>query len=317
MECQAFVGIDVSKDQLDVALLPDGKKFPVPRSRQGYQQLLAQLPGAGTCHIILEATGGYEREVVAELLSQGHHVAVVNPRQVRDYARALGILAKTDEIDARVLARFGEQVKPRCVLALAPELAELQQLVDRRRQLLDLRTAESNRLEQCTSKIARKSLQQVLKTLDKQIAAMEAEITRLVQSNDDWKRKAEVLTSVPGVGDTTAAALIADLPELGQLNRCQIASLMGLAPFNHDSGKLKGQRAIGGGRTAIRCSLYMAALSAMRCNPALKAFSDRLAQKGKKFKVRITACMRKLLVILNTLVKNNTLWSLQTPVPTP
>jgi len=317
MDCESFVGIDVAKDHLDVALLPAGKKFPVPRNRQGYQELLRQLPAAGTCLIILEATGGYEREVVAELLSQGHHVAVVNPRQVRDYARALGILAKTDEIDARVLARFGEQVKPRCILASVPQLAELQQLVDRRRQLLDLRTAETNRLEQCTSKTARKSIQQVLKTLDKQVATIEAEISRLVASNDDWKRKAEILISVPGVGDTTAAALLADLPELGELNRCQIAALVGLAPFNHDSGKLKGQRAIWGGRSAVRSSLYMAALSAMRCNPAVKEFAHRLAQKGKKFKVRITACMRKLLVVLNTLLKNNTPWSLQNPSLTP
>ena len=308
MDCSSFVGIDVAKDQLDVALLPTGKKFPVPRNRQGYQQLLAQLPAPGTCLIVLEATGGYEREVVAELLSQGHHVSVVNPRQVRDYARALGILAKTDEIDARVLARFGEQVQPRCLLGSAPELAELQQLVDRRRQLIDLRTAETNRLEQSTSKTASKSIQQVLNVLKKQIEHFEAEIARLVESNDDWKRKAEVLLSVPGVGDTTAAALIADLPELGQLNRCQIAALVGLAPFNHDSGKLKGQRAIWGGRSAIRSSLYMAALSAMRCNPVLKSFSQRLTAKGKKFKVRITACMRKLLVILNTLVKNNAHW---------
>jgi transposase len=317
MDGESFVGIDVAKDQLDVDILPSGKKFPVPRNRQGYQQLLAQLPAAGTCLIILEATGGYEREVVAELLSRGHHVAVVNPRQVRDYARALGILAKTDEIDARVLARFGEQVKPRCILASAPELAELQQLVDRRRQLLDLRTAETNRLEQITSQTARKSIQQVLKTLEKQIQHIETEIAHLVASNDDWKRKAELLISVPGVGDTTAAALLADLPELGQLNRCQIAALVGLAPFNHDSGKLKGQRAIWGGRAAIRSSLYMAALSAMRCNPVLKEFALRLTQKGKKFKVCITACVRKLLVILNTLLKDKTPWSLRNPLLSP
>lgn len=311
MNALTFVGIDVAKGQLDVCFLSDGKKFAVPRNRAGYQQLLAQLPAPDTCHIILEATGGYERELVAELLSQGHYVCVVNPRQVRDFARALGILAKTDEIDARVLARFGEQVKPRCILAAAPQLAELQQLVDRRRQLLELRTAETNRLEQCTARLARKSIQQVLRTLEKQVATIEAEIARLVQSDDDWKRKAEVLVSVPGVGDTTAAALIADLPELGQLNRCQIAALAGLAPFNHDSGKLKGHRAIGGGRATVRTSLYMAALSAMRCNPIIKPFAERLAQKGKLFKVRITACMRKLLVILNALVKNNQKWAAQ------
>lgn len=317
MDSLSFVGVDVSKAQLDVVLLPAGKKFFVPRTRPGYQQLLAQLPAAGTCHVILEATGGYEREVVAELLSQGHHISVVNPRQVRDFARALGILAKTDEIDARVLARFGEQVRPRCVQAAAPQLAELQQLVDRRRQLLELRTAETNRLEQCSSKLTRKSIQHVVKTLEKQVAVIEAEITRLVESNDDWKRKAEILISVPGVGETTAAALLADMPELGELNRCQVAALAGLAPFNHDSGTLKGQRAIGGGRATVRTALYMAALSAMRCNPVLRQFAQRLADKGKKFKVRITACMRKLLVILNTLVKNNLAWAPKNAPSTP
>jgi transposase len=308
MDSASFVGIDVAKQQLDVALLPTGKKFAVKRTSDGYQQLLDQLPAAGSCHVVLEATGGYEREVVAELLSHGHHVSVVNPRQVRDFARALGILAKTDRIDAYVLARFAEQVNPRSVLDVAPKLAELQQLVERRRQLIELRTAENNRLELCTAKMARKSIQQVLKTIDKQIAAIEAEIARLVDSDDDWKHKTQVLISVPGVGKITAASLIADLPELGQLNRAQIVSLAGLAPFNHDSGKLKGKRAIGGGRVTIRNALYMAALSAMRCNPALKEFAQRLNQKGKLFKVRITACMRKLLVVLNSLVKNNQTW---------
>lgn len=309
MDASSFVGIDVAKERLDVALLPAGTKFSVPRTRQGYQDLLARLPDPETCLVILEATGGYEREIVAELLSRGHQTAVVNPRQVRYYARALGILAKTDELDARVLARFGEQVRPRCVLEAAPQLAELQQLVDRRRQLLELRTAETNRLEQITSKTARKSVAQVVKTLNKELERVEVEITRLLESNDDWKRKAELLLSVPGIGATTAAALLADLPELGQINRCQVAALVGLAPFNHDSGTLKGQRTIRGGRGPIRNSLYMAALSAMRCNPAIKRFAERLAQKGKVFKVRITACMRKLLVILNTLLKNNVPWT--------
>lgn len=317
MECSAFVGIDVAKAQLDVAVLPTGKKFAVPRNRQSYPQLLAQLPEPGACLIILEASGGYEREVVAELLSQGHQVALVNPRRVRDYAKALGILAKTDELDALVLARFGEQVKPRCLTAKAPDLAELQQLVDRRRQLLDLRTAEGNRLEQSTSQTASKSIRHVLGVLNKQIERLEAEIARLVESNDDWRRKAELLLSVPGVGRTTAAALLADLPELGDLNRCQIAALVGLAPYNHDSGVLKGQRSIWGGRAAIRSSLYMAALSAIRCNPVLKEFNQRLTQKGKKFKVRITACMRKMLVILNTLLKNNVRWDSKNLALTP
>jgi transposase len=309
METPVFVGVDVAKAQLDVCLLPAGNTFAVSRSRQGYQQLLAQLPPPGECCVILEATGGYEREVVAELLSGGHQVCVVNPRQVRDFARALNILAKTDEIDARVLARFGELVRPRTTLAAHPQLTELQQLVDRRRQLLDLRTAESNRLELCSSKVMRKSILHLIKTFEKQLALIEAEIARLVEADDDWKRKATVLTSVPGVGPITAFALLADLEELGRLSRSQIASLAGLAPFNHDSGRLKGQRAIRGGRGKVRTALYMAALSGMRFNPVIKAFSQRLKAKGKKFKVRITACMRKLLVILNALVKNNQTWS--------
>lgn len=309
MESLTFVGIDVSKQQLDVCVLPKGRKFVVPRTRLGYQQLVSELPAAGACQVILEATGGYERELVAELLAHSHAVCVANPRQVRDFARALNILAKTDELDARVLARFGERVQPRCVQAAAPQLAELQQLVERRRQLVELRTAETNRLEQCTARLARKSIQRVLETLNKQITAIEAAIARLVESDDDWKRKAEVLISVPGVGQTTAASLLADLPELGELNRCQIAALAGLAPFNHDSGKLKGQRSIRGGRAAIRTSLYMATLSALRCNPVIKQFAQRLKTHGKSFKVRMTACMRKLLVILNSLLKHKQMWS--------
>lgn len=307
MSYSAYVGIDVSKQQLDVAL-PQGKMLAVPRQRESYAKLLAALPAAGSCQVIVDATGGYEREVLAELLDAGHHVAVVNPRQVRDYARGLGILAKTDKIDARVLAKFGEQVEPRCLFATAEGLSELQQLVDRRRQLVELRTAESNRLEQTTSKLARKSIDKIVRELNKQIDRIELEIERLIEANDDWKQKVDLLVSVPGVGPITAVALLADLPELGQIGRNQVASLVGLAPFNHDSGKLRGQRAIWGGRGAVRTALYMATLAARRCNPVIHQFAQRLQDKGKKAKVIITACMRKLLVILNTMVRKNTPW---------
>jgi transposase len=304
-----FVGIDVSKGALDVALSPEAKPFRVDNDREGIQKLLAKLPEPGTCLITLEGSGGYERLVIAELLDRGHHVALVNPRQVRDFAKGMGILAKTDALDASVLARFGEVTKPRCLEKPAGPQVELQQLVERRRQLIALRTAETNRLYQASSKIAKRSIQAVLKLLEKQIETLESEIANLVDKHEDWKQKADILTSVPGVGPTTAMSLLADLPELGQLSREAIASLVGLAPFNHDSGQLKGQRAIWGGRADVRTTLYMAAFSAIRCNDKLKTFYDRLCNAGKPFKKAITACMRKLLVILNTMLKTNSAWN--------
>jgi transposase len=302
------VGIDVSKAALDVALSPDSKPFRVDNDRGGVQKLCARLPAPGSCRITLEGSGGYERLVIAELLDRGHRVALANPRQVRDFAKGMGILAKTDALDAAVLAKFGQVANPRCLEKPAGPQAELQQLIERRRQLIELRTAETNRLQQASSKVAQRSIQAVLHMLEKQILALEAEIARLVDQHQDWKQKADLLTSVPGVGDITAMSLLADLPELGQLNREQIASLAGLAPFNHDSGQLQGQRAIWGGRADVRTTLYMATLSAIRCNATLKTFYQRLRTAGKPFKKAITACMRKLLVILNTMLKTNSTW---------
>ena len=231
-----------------------------------------------------------------------------------DVAKGMGVFAKTDPIDARILARFGEVVKPRCLSVPEGPLGELQQLVERRRQLVDLRTAESNRFKQASSKPTRKSIQDVLKTLEKQIKSIEDQIRKLIQKHDDWQHKVDIMTSVPGVGITTAATLLADLPELGQLNRQEIAALVGVAPFNHDSGLLVGIRSIRGGRASVRNALYMAALCAKRCNAQIRPFALRLAQStpgrgGKKAKVILTACMRKLLVILNTMLKNNTPWN--------
>ena len=308
MNDSVSIGIDVSKASLDVALSPATKPFSITNDRESIQKLITKLPNPGTCLITLEGSGGYERLLIAELLDAGHRVARVNPRQVRDFAKALGILAKTDAIDAMVIAKFGQLVSPRCLEKPAGSQAELQQLVERRRQLIDLRTAETNRLQQASSKITKRSIQAVLKLLQKQINALEDEISLLVDKHEDWKQKVDILTSVPGVGNITAMSLLADLPELGQLNREQIAALAGLAPFNHDSGTLKGQRTIWGGRASVRTSLYMATLAAVRCNPPLKAFYDRLRADGKHFKKSITACMRKLLVILNTLLKNKTNW---------
>jgi transposase len=306
-----WVGVDVSKHTLDVSLLPAEQHLSLAYDEAGLATLIGRLPPPGECLIVVEASGGYQRRLVAELVDAGHQVAVVNPRQVRDFARGLGILAKTDRIDARVLARFGQHVRPRAVDPPSPQQTELQQLVAHRRQLIELRTAQSNRRETMTSPAVRRSLEQTLRHLDQQLQKVEQQIARLVESDDDWKAKSELLRSVPGVGPVTAHTLLADLPELGRLNRQAIASLAGLAPFNRDSGQHRGARSIWGGRAQVRSGLFMAALAARRSNPWLRTFAQRLEERGKPFKVVMTACMRKLLVILNTLLRNNSPWNPQ------
>jgi len=310
MTFQHFVGIDVSKAQLDVAFDSDTNTVEQFNNTQnGHQKLADKLPQPGTCLIVLESTGRHEKEVAIKLVDAGHVVAVVNPRQVRDFAKAHNILAKTDKIDARVIARFGQQVRPRA-MAKAHELQEeLDQLVARRRQIIAARTAEKNRMKTPgNSKFVIKSLTKSLRHLDKELKCVEAEIARMVQSDDEWKSRFELLKSAPGIGDVTSTTLIAELPELGQLNRQKIASLVGLAPFNRDSGTMRGRRTIFGGRREIRSTLYMAALSARRTNPVIHDFAERLKSHGKAPKTIIVACMRKLLVILNTMVKTNTHW---------
>ena len=272
-------------------------------------KLVEKLPQPGTCLIIFEATGRCEKEVVISLVDLGHVVAVVNPRQVRDFARAHNILAKTDKIDAQVIARFGQQVRPRSIAKAHKLQDELDQLVTRRRQIVVTRTAEKNRKKtRGNSKFVIKSLTKSLRHLEKELKLVEAEIARLVQSDDEWKSRYELLRSAPGIGDVTATTLIAELPELGQLNRQKIASLVGLAPFNRDSGTMRGRRTIWGGRKAIRSTLYMAALSARTSNPLIRKFAARLELQGKRPKVVLVACMRKLLVILNSMVKTNKHW---------
>lgn len=304
-----FVGIDVSQSTWDVHIRPRGRSFSVPADHDGATLLRQQLVALGPCLVVLEATGGLERGLAAELIDAGLVVAVVNPRQVRDFARALGRLAKTDRIDADTLALFAEKVQPRPTQKCPEEQAEIDSLVTRRRQLVDLRSMERTREHQATVKAARRSIDKLLKVLDQQIAAMDKAIGQLLESDDDWRTRCALLQSVPGVGATTTATLVAELPELGRLNRQEIASLAGLAPFNHDSGRFRGQRRIRGGRSAVRSTLYMAALTARRCNPILQRFAKRLEHAGKPFKVVITACMRKLLTMLNTIVRNRTPWT--------
>jgi transposase len=309
----SFVGIDVSKSKFDVMILPEGTRCTWPYDGEGIAQFIAELP-RHDCLIVLEATGGYERRLAAELVTAGHRTAIVNPRQVRDFARGIGVLAKNDRVDARVLAIYAQHVTPRLLKKPSEKQQELTGLVVRRRQLLAFQVAESNRLEQSTVKLATKSMRHVLDLLRKELKTLDAEIARLIADNDDWRNKSELLQTVPGVGPATSASLVAELPELGKLNRQQIASLVGLAPFSRDSGQYHGQRSIWGGRGSVRSALYMAAFNAKRCNPIIRAFADRLRQAGKRSKVVLTACMRKLLVILNTMVRNQTPWK-TTAVP--
>ena len=309
MTFQQFIGIDVSKARLDVAFDPDAAVEQFNNTQNGHDKLVEKLPQPGTALIVFEATGRCEKPIVIRLVDLGHIVSVVNPRQVRDFAKAHNILAKTDTIDARVIARFGEQIRPRSVAKAHDLQDELDQLVTRRRQIIDARTAEKNRRSaRGNSKFVVKSLTKSLKHLDRELKLVDAEIARLVQSDDEWKSRYELLRSTPGVGDVTATTLIAELPELGQLNRQKIASLVGLAPFNRDSGMMRGRRSIWGGRKSIRSVLYMAALSARNSNPVIRRLATRLESQGKRPKVVLVACMRKLLVILNAMVKTNKHW---------
>jgi len=306
---QIAVGIDVAKATLDLHLLPQGQEHSrIPNTPAGHQQLRKLLPDPAQCFIVLEATGGYERAVVADLIDAGYRLAVINPKRARHFARALGLSAKTDRIDARVLAIFAQKVELAPKEKTPEKQAEIQQLVARRRQLIDLRTQETNRLEITTAKTARRSIKDVLKTLDRQIHSIEHAIQSLIDTDDDWRQKAELIRSVPGLGGVTATTVLAEVPELGKLSRQKISSLVGLAPFADDSGPRKGKRTISGGRKSVRSVLYMAALAAKRYNPVIKAFADRLAQHGKPFKVVLTACMRKLLVILNAILRDQKPW---------
>jgi len=307
-----FVGIDVAKDSFEVASIPEGLKLSLPNDPKGRQRLLDLLQNQTVALIALEATGGYERHLVAELLEAAHKVVVANPRQVRDFARGIGKLAKTDRIDAAVLARFAEVVKPQPRQKPSENAVNLGELVVRRRQVANLLTAESNRLPLARHAPVRKSLQKVIATLERQIADLDKRIRENIESHDGLRRTDKIVQSFKGIGPGTSATLLSQLPELGKLNRQQIAALAGLAPWTAQSGPWIGQPRIWGGRMEVRNMLYMAALSAIRYNPVISKFYQRLQSHGKKSKVVITACMRKILVILNTLVQRDCLWTLET-----
>jgi transposase len=303
------VGIDISKSSWDVHLLPAGRSLTLSTDEKGLDQLRNELHPLGRCLVVLEATGGLERKLAADLIDAGHDVAVVNPRQVRDFARGIGRLAKTDRLDAQVLALFAQMIQPRPLEKVPEKQVELEALVTRRRQLLQLQTMEKNRRGQAAILKARKSIDRVLDVLRKQLGDLDGAIAKLIESDEDWRGKAQIVRSVPGIGKVTTSTLVAEMPELGKLNRQRIAALAGLAPFPDDSGQHRGVRSIRGGRASVRTTLYMATLSAMRCNPWIHRCAARLRQRGKTFKVTITACMRKLLTLLNTLVRNRTFWN--------
>jgi transposase len=311
-ELRTVVGIDISKDRLDVACLPAAvRALPTfDNHAKSHAAIIAWLTDVAPRLIVLESTGGYERVLVAALAAAGLPVVVVNPRQVRDFARALGILAKTDAIDAQVLARFGQKVNPPIRPLPDTQARALAELLARRRQLIELRTAESNRLGQTTSKRIKTSIRAVLVVIEKQIASIDDELDERIKNSPIWKEKHDLLTSVPGIGPQTARTLLVCLPELGTINRQTIAALVGVAPINRDSGMMRGRRITWGGRKVVRSALYMATLVATRYNPVLKAHYTKLLTSGKAKKLALVACMRKLLVILNAMLRNRTPWTL-------
>ena len=305
---QTFIGIDVSKDRLDVHVRPSDEAFAVARDGAGLAVLVERLGALAPHLVVLEATGGFEMTVAAALAAAGTPLAVVNPRQVRDFARATGQLAKTDALDAKVIARFAEQVRPEPRPVPDAQARALGELVARRRQIIEMMTAERNRRGQLTSRRLIKGVERLLAALQKELSELEREIGDGIRGTPAWRERDELLRSVPGIGDVVARTLIADLPELGHLDRKQIAALVGVAPLNRDSGTMRGKRTIWGGRAKVRSVLYMAALVASRHNPVLAAFYQRLVSAGKAKKLAITAVMRKLLTILNAMIRDSRPW---------
>jgi transposase len=303
-----FIGIDVSKDRLDVHVLPQGEAFAVPRSGAGVEALCRRLGGLSPSHVAVEATGGFETVVAAGLAGAGLPVVVVNPAQVRHFARALGERAKTDPVDAAVIARFVAATRPelRPLADAATQL--LADLVARRRQIVEMIAAERQREKRATLRRVRKSLARLIAALEKELAEIDGEIGDHMRGSPAWREAEDLLVTVPGVGPITARTLIADLPELGRLGRGQIAALAGLAPHTRQSGQWKGRSFISGGRASVRTALFIAAQVAKRHNPVLKRFYQRLIDAGKPKMVATIAVARKLLVILNTIIRTKTPW---------
>lgn len=307
MTSELYVGIDVSKDHLDVAVRPGGQTSRFPNDESGISTLVAHLSPQAPSRVVMEATGGLEMGAAVALGAAGLPVVIANPRQVRDFARALGILAKTDRLDAMAIARFAEVVKPAVRALPDAQTQELSALLTRRRQVVEMITAEKNRLGRAAPRLG-PSIREHIAWLEGDLAGLDAQLGDWVKGSPLWREKENLLRGVPGVGPVTSFTLLGQLPELGSLSRQKVAALVGVAPFNRDSGRLRGKRAVWGGRAGVRAVLYMAAVSAARCNPVISRFYGRLIGEGKPAKVALTACMRKLLTILNAMLKHNTPW---------
>lgn len=303
MENKSFVGIDVSKKKLDICILPQKLLFSVTNNSKGFSMLLKSLLKLDIQLILIESTGGYEKLLTIKLLEKKLPVQIINARHIRNYAKAKNINAKTDCIDSRIIAEFAQIIQPQQRKTLDKHSLELKEIVTRRSQILNQITAENNRLETIANKTVKKDILGHIKQLKKRFEHIEKELVRAIEANPDWKSKYQELLKIKGVGEVLAATLVAEMPELGKLNRKQIAALVGVAPFNRDSGNKSGKRFIKGGRAYLRKVLYMAALSSLQHNPVIKSFYYRLLSNGKVAKVAITACMRKLLVIINATYK--------------
>ena len=307
---EIFVGIDVSKAWLDVAVHEQATFFRVRNNDQGIGELVEQLQAIGPMLVILEATGGFEKMAALELAQADMPVVVTNPRRVRAFARSTGQLAKTDKLDARVLAHFGFALRPEPRPLPGEDEERLTGLLTRRRQILNMLTVEKNRLQTVRAEMRTDIVEHIL-WLETKLAKLDEIINQYVEDTPAWKEKNTILQSVPGVGPVTSCTLLAMLPELGKLNRQQIAALVGVAPVNKDSGRRQAKRRVYGGRATVRSVLYMAALSASKFNPVIREFYERLIKQGKEKKVALTACMRKLLVILNAMMQKNQSWQVR------
>lgn len=310
---EVFVGIDVSKGRLDVVVRPSREMRSFVNEEPGFAELVAWLKPLEPALVVLEATGGYQAPVVAALSVARLTAAVVNPRQVRDFARATGRLAKTDLLDAEIIALFAETLKPEPRPLPDEETQALQAVVARRRQLVEMITAESNRLGMATVRAVRDDIQEHITWMRRRLKDVDEELYDSLKKSPLWRVKEQLLRSAPGVGRVTTCTLVAQVPELGHLTGRKIAALIGLAPFNRDSGTLRGKRAIWGGRADVRQVLYMATLTAIKASPSLKAFYERLKAAGKPTKVALVACMRKLLIRLNAMVRDGTPWTEEAP----
>jgi len=301
------VGIDVGKWFLDVCLYEKDLHWQVENNPDGVRKLLGRLGRYQVERLVMEATGRYQLLLAEQAFKKGLPVCIVKPLAVRRYAQAMGKLAKTDRIDAQVIAEFGARVEPIITLAKSKNLMLIKDLLSRRRQLINMRTKELNRVK-IMGKALEVSCKRIIRTLDQEIARMEKQLDRLIENESEWAEKKALLKTAPGIGDTMVYTLLADLPELGTMTNKQAAALVGVAPMNRDSGKMKGKRRIQGGRYSVRTTLYMATLSATLCNPIIKEFYHRLTAQGKHNKVALTACMRKFIVILNAMVRDNCEW---------